>query len=282
MMETATSLSWLHGYNHDGTVMDGWPLRVTGWTTDNVGAVADVDGDGNVDYCQVSNDQTQAYVHLWDLGATWDRQHAPWPMYHHDVWHTGEAGLDVPIGIGGVDFAAAGVPAGVCLSWRDNAGRAGMRFDLERKPKSAAGASYERLNASPITGEGQYRYVDRAVAAGEVYVYRLTATTLAGATTTYGPVVAKAGDARPKAFGLAVTPNPVRGKATFAFYLATAAETRLSLYDISGRKVATLFDGPAPAGDNKVEAGLAFPAGVYVVSLEAGGAAATTKVVVTR
>lgn len=282
VMETANSQSWLHGYNHDGTVMEGWPLRVTGWTTENIGAVADVDGDGDVEYCHVSNDQTQAYVHLWDLAAPWDRRYAPWPVYHHDAWHTGEAGLDVPIGVGGVEFSAASVPAGICLSWREDAAEAGRRFDLERKPKAAADASYEPVNAAPITGRGLYRFIDREVKAGETYLYMLKATTLSGATATYGPAAARMGEARPKAFGLAVTPNPVRGKAALTFSLAAAAEARLSLYDISGRRVATLFEGAARAGDNEVSADLTFPAGVYVVELEAGGEAATAKVVIAR
>jgi len=46
--------------------------------------------------------------------------------------------------------------------------------------------------------------------------------------------------------------------------------------------VATLFAASAPAGDTEVEAELAFPPGVYVVSLQAGGEVATEKVVIVR
>lgn len=281
--ETTGGLGWLHGYNHDGSPMEGWPLRPKGWTTDNMGAAADVDGDGDVDYCHVSNDnQDQAYVNLWDLSGAWNRRRAPWPMYHHDVWHTGEAGLDVPIGVGGVDFAAASVPAGVRLTWRDASSRAGTRFGLERKPKFVAEAPYERLNDSPITGRGPYRYLDREVSAGEVYLYVLKATTLSGPTARYGPVEVRAGGVRPGAFALAARPNPARAAATFVMTLPAEGEATLALYDLAGRRVAVIFDGAARAGENEVTAALELPPGVYVGRLEAGGEVAAKRVVVVR
>lgn len=71
-----------------------------------------------------------------------------------------------------------------------------------------------------------------------------------------------------------VHPNPnLTGTVTFRFELAQAGPTRLALYDLRGRLVATVLDELRPQGLNLYQswdpAGL--PTGVYVVRLEALG-----------
>lgn len=281
--EMGTGLGWLHGYNHDGTPMEGWPLRPKGWTACNTSAVADVDGDGDIDLCALSHDDAgRAYVYLWDLAATWNRKLDYWPMYHHDVWHTGEMGFDVPIGVEGVDFRAAGVPVGVRLSWNDAGRAAGSCYYLYRKAAAGGIDEYVQVNAERIVGRSPFSYVDADVTAGERYRYLLKVTTLAGASVQYGPVEATAGGTRPAAFGLTVRPNPARGAMTFAFTLAAPGKATLTLYDLSGRSVAVLYDGVARAGENEVTAALELSPGVYVSRLEAAGNVAAKRLVVIR
>ncbi|NIT37269.1 MAG: T9SS type A sorting domain-containing protein [candidate division Zixibacteria bacterium] len=281
--ERGTGLGWLHGYNHDGTPMEGWPLRPKGWTAFNTGAVADVDGDGDIDLCNLSHDDAgRAYVYLWDLAAKWNRRLDYWPMYHHDVWHTGEVGLDVPIGVEGADFRAAGVPAGVRLSWNDPGRAVGSRYNLYRKAAADEVTEYVQVNAEPIVGRGPYDYLDRDVQAGKAYRYLLKVTTLRGATVQYGPVEVRAGGTRPAAFGLAARPNPNRGAIAFTFSLPAAGPATIALYDLAGRRVATVFDGVANAGENEVAAALRLAPGVYVSRLEAGGGVAAKRLVVAR
>ena len=51
----------------------------------------------------------------------------------------------------------------------------------------------------------------------------------------------------------------------------------MTVYDAAGRRVATLLDGPAPAGERRVEwagkddAGHAVASGIYFYKLEADG-----------
>jgi len=281
--EMGTGLGWLHGYNHDGTPMEGWPLRPKGWTAFNTGAVADVDGDGDIDLCGMSHDDGgRAYVYLWDLAAKWNRKLDYWPMYHHDVWHTGETGLDVPIGVEGVDFRAAGVRAGVRLSWNDPGRAVGSRYYLYRKAAGDSAAEYVRVNAEPIVGRGPYDYLDRDVQAGVTYRYLLKVTTLRGATVQYGPVGVTAGGTQRAAFSLAARPNPSRGAITFTFSLPAAGPATIVLYDLTGRRVATVFDGVGEAGENEVAAALELAPGVYVSRLEAGGDVAAKRLVIAR
>lgn len=92
------------------------------------------------------------------------------------------------------------------------------------------------------------------------------------------------GGAAPAAFSFGgVYPNPFRASATVLYSLRDAGEVELAVYDVMGRKVATLVDGMQPAGPNSADlraAGLA--SGVYFARLSAGGDAVTTKFVITQ
>jgi len=89
------------------------------------------------------------------------------------------------------------------------------------------------------------------------------------------------------AFGLAQSyPNPARERATIKYTLATAGDATLAVYDLTGRRVTTLATGNQPAGEHEVvwplvgTNGAQVPAGVYIYRLEAGGDAATRRLVV--
>ena len=80
-----------------------------------------------------------------------------------------------------------------------------------------------------------------------------------------------------------VAPNPVRGAARLAYQTGRGGAVRLAVYDALGREVAVLVDGVRPAGLHEAAwdaRGLA--PGVYVVRLEAPGAAASRLVTVAR
>jgi len=84
---------------------------------------------------------------------------------------------------------------------------------------------------------------------------------------------------------LAAFPNPSRGEVELSFGLASAGTARLEIFDLSGRRVRILLDGPAPAGrqhlrwDGAGEGGAPVEAGVYFARLtRAGGPAITTRV----
>ena len=78
-------------------------------------------------------------------------------------------------------------------------------------------------------------------------------------------------------------PNPFNPQTRLFFTLPVAGRVRLSVYDIAGRQLATLYDGPAPAGRMELdwtardEAGRALPAGIYPYRLEAPAGRATGK-----
>ena len=78
-------------------------------------------------------------------------------------------------------------------------------------------------------------------------------------------------------------PNPASARLEIAFALGAAGQTRLVVYDVLGREVAVLGDGPRAAGRHRVGLGVgALSPGVYVVVLEGAGARASRTVTVVR
>ena len=79
--------------------------------------------------------------------------------------------------------------------------------------------------------------------------------------------------------------NPARGECLMALTGPAGAEVALRLYDVSGRLVATLFDGKLPDGGTNVawdgtdSSGHRAASGVYFARADAGGELASSKIV---
>ena len=71
-------------------------------------------------------------------------------------------------------------------------------------------------------------------------------------------------------------PNPFTDQATIRYFLPTAMQIRLAVFDVLGREVAVLAEGEQTQGDHEVTiSGDALRPGVYFVRLEAGDALRT-------
>ncbi|UCH78475.1 MAG: T9SS type A sorting domain-containing protein [Candidatus Coatesbacteria bacterium] len=85
------------------------------------------------------------------------------------------------------------------------------------------------------------------------------------------------------AAAVSCSPNPVfSGVATFTFHLERPGHVRLAVYDLAGRKVATVAEGHYEAGDHAASWAADVPTGIYLYRLEAGDRLATRKVVVAK
>lgn len=95
------------------------------------------------------------------------------------------------------------------------------------------------------------------------------------------------GDAEVLRLNLA-RPNPFGLETRIAFELPSACETRVEVYTVSGRRVATLLSGVRAAGSHEAtwdgtdDRGRDLASGVYLVRLRAGDRTASTRVVLTR
>ena len=87
---------------------------------------------------------------------------------------------------------------------------------------------------------------------------------------------------------LAAAPNPFTTTTRVHLSVRETGQTRLSLYDVGGRRLRVLVDGPLPAGehnlewDGKDEDGRALPAGVYLARLENANTIMVARMALTR
>lgn len=83
-------------------------------------------------------------------------------------------------------------------------------------------------------------------------------------------------------------PNPFSARTEIAFELSEAAHTTLTVYDVMGRKVATLVDRSMDAGPHAVawnghsDQGSKLASGVYFYRLSAGDVSQTKRVIIVR
>jgi hypothetical protein len=107
--------------------------------------------------------------------------------------------------------------------------------------------------------------------------------------TNLDPVLDFPARSQPVAFGLEGNyPNPFAGQTTIAFALAEASEVQVSVYDVLGRKVATVVDKAMSAGTHQVswdgqsDDGRRLASGAYFYRIEAGDYAATRRLTIVR
>ena len=83
-------------------------------------------------------------------------------------------------------------------------------------------------------------------------------------------------------------PNPFNPRVSIPFTLDRGRPIRLSVYDLLGRKVAQLKDGPSLPGDSEIDwiglddRGDPLPSGTYIVRLSTGDFSMARKLVLIR
>jgi hypothetical protein len=95
----------------------------------------------------------------------------------------------------------------------------------------------------------------------------------------------------PEGKGLAFSapwPNPARAESQFSFSLPEAAQVRVEVFDVTGRVVRLLADGPRSAGTQELrfnncdDRGLWLAPGVYLVRARLGSATFTRRLVISH
>ena len=96
--------------------------------------------------------------------------------------------------------------------------------------------------------------------------------------------VSNEGPGAPSALALGTAfPNPASGRAVVPFTVPSAGPVRLAVFDVLGREVAVLADGPVAAGEHTARLDTRpLAAGVYVVVLRADGRRAARTITVLR
>ncbi len=146
------------------------------------------------------------------------------------------------------------------------------------------------MPGSPVINAGQSNYeVDqrdfvRAVGQHDIGSVERNAVAPTALVAEATDASAKDGDATAEFALSAPSPNPTRGEATIRFTVAETQQATVTLHDLLGRTIATLYDADTQAGTQqsvRLDASGLAP-GVYVVRLQSAGQVAVGRVTVVR
>lgn len=78
-------------------------------------------------------------------------------------------------------------------------------------------------------------------------------------------------------------PNPFQNSTTIAFDVPATSDVSISAFNLLGQKVASIYEGRVVAGSHSVNwDAIGIPSGVYLLRVETGTAARTTRAVIAR
>ncbi|MBI5711362.1 MAG: T9SS type A sorting domain-containing protein [Candidatus Eisenbacteria bacterium] len=213
------------------------------------------------------------------LVAWQDQRNGAYDIYAQNVNADGTLGgvvVDVLVSL--VDVLVR--PGSVRIRWYASAGP----FARATVQRTLDAADWTAVGEIAADGTGQLSFVDESVLPGARYGYRLVATR-DGRNLTSEPVWVDV----PSRVGFQLAPprpNPLSDHAVVRFALPTAEQGDLALYDVSGRRVATLASGAFEAGTHELLwkardiTGNPLRSGVYLLRLRAGRDVLTTRVVI--
>ncbi|MBL7206625.1 MAG: hypothetical protein ISS36_03435 [Candidatus Aenigmarchaeota archaeon] len=83
-----SELGKVFAFDYNGNIINGFPKNMK---PENLGhtsgvAVCDLENDGTIELVAGSQD---SYVYIWDLNKNYDESTMDWPMFQHDLQHTG-------------------------------------------------------------------------------------------------------------------------------------------------------------------------------------------------
>jgi hypothetical protein len=196
-----------------------------------------------------------------------------------------------------LEAAADSTGEGIRLRWRASADESGAHWLIFRReaagpddPGDAAPEGYDPVGGDQdFRGAGPHEYLDRSVEGGRWYVYLVARVAPSGAVDYSAPLLAHAPGGVVRLELLPVVPSPSSGRTTFTFLVpAPGGRVRLAVFDVAGRRVRVLCDGPAVAGrhalgwDGRDDGGRHLASGVYFARLSLGDETRNRRLVIMR
>jgi parallel beta-helix repeat protein len=183
-------------------------------------------------------------------------------------------------------FAAGRTSDGIRVIWEVADGGTASEIWLERS-ESPEGASWSRPLTEQSVENGAVVELDRSAAPDRAYWYRLVALEGSDAVVIGAPIVVEGGQVPAFRF-VEVGPNPAGGPVKVVFALKHPAMIAINVYDVQGRRVASLGRGSWPAGTHMVEwsglthQGETAPAGLYFLRYQYPGGQDRRAIIRTR
>ncbi len=171
----------------------------------------------------------------------------------------------------------------VHLTWSISSNGSCEGFNVYRSP--GADAPFERINEVPIPPAGSATYRDETAEPGNVYRYRIGATS--GGSEWYSMEVSVTLPPKPLMLHQNY-PNPFNPSTNISYYLPKRSHVRLVIFDVRGALVRTLADGVQGVGahtslwNGTNDTGCPVASGVYYYRIEADKQVITKKLVIIR
>ncbi|MCC6548452.1 MAG: T9SS type A sorting domain-containing protein [Ignavibacteriaceae bacterium] len=164
------------------------------------------------------------------------------------------------------------------MNWTTATETNNMSYNIERSADKINWLTAGSVNGSgTTTQQNNYSFTDITPFTGISY-YRLKQTDYDG-SYSFSEIVEAENDGITE-FRLEQNyPNPFNPETTIEFALAEKSEMQLTVYNITGKKVAVLQSGVKDAGNYRVRFdGSGLPSGIYICRLTAGGYSAQQKI----
>jgi hypothetical protein len=190
---------------------------------------------------------------------------------------------EVPLSISLVNFNAISQFGTVLLTWQTASETDNSHFLIYQN-----GEVIVTIDGAGTTSEPHsYEYIDDLVIPGNTYTYILADVDYANKETKYtdeAVTVTIPENDIPREFSLEDNyPNPFNPQTTINYQLPTDSDVELSIYNMSGRMIATLVNEHKLAGYHEIGWNASsFPSGIYFYRLQSGGFIETKKMVLMK
>ena len=224
---------------------------------------------------------TAAYQAQWEGGPESFAYTVGVHNYYDLTWNPGDV----------VKMWDVFVPAGKLLGvvTEDRSGQMDLGMELFKSNSAAyyakRGQGVASSDRTGVGGAEALRYTSPAADWYGLVIYNKNANGGAFRVHIADESVVSVEEPAAAEFALGASPNPFVGNAQVRYSLPREGRADLAVYDLQGRRVRTLAQGAAPAGehlatwDGRDEGGGLLPSGVYLVRLTADPGTRTVKIV---
>ena len=313
LFDDNTSAGIYLGYNHDGTPLNGFPLLTHGTTFFNMVCLTDVDNDGFLNIIGASDPTSSSTnVYLWTSDIPYNAATIQIPMWQYNTAHDGvmpsepqvPPDVEVTLNPGQLPIIISTTGGSFDFLFRvDYHETPSQNFDgwlMIQSPDShwtgpvmdllvlnpMAPGSFFELDTTYIVeaglDTGTYRFEARIgtypnqIWDSDAFPFQIIQDTLSIKPSEANEI--------PTRFALLGNyPNPFNPSTTISFAIPTASYVNLSIFDITGRHVTTLFNGWKNAGVQHLTFdGSNLSSGIYFYELTAGNYHAVRKAILLK